>query len=52
VDRFFAPRETLPLAAGAENLSIIPEPSASDKLKRVLKSPLEATWEDYYESAN
>jgi len=39
----------LPQAAGAET---IPEPSAPVKPQRVLKSPLEATLEDYYESSN
>jgi hypothetical protein len=49
MDKYLAPREleALPLAAGAEDLSNKTEPSASDKPKRVLKNPLDATWEDY-----
>ena len=39
----------LPLAAGAENQTVNPEPKAP---KRVLKNPVDAKPEDYYESAD
>jgi hypothetical protein len=41
------PEETLPLAAGAEHQTTKNEPSAQNKPKRALKSPLDAKPEDY-----
>ncbi len=51
LNKYIAPpeEETLPLAAGAEQQS---EPVVPNKPKRVLKNPLDATLEDYYECAN
>jgi hypothetical protein len=48
LDRYLGgPEETLPLAAGAEHQSAQPEPSAPDKPKKRLTSPLDAKPEDY-----
>ena len=51
LNKHIAPPEEdeLPLAAGAENKNFKTEPSAP---KRVIKNPLDATMEDYYELAN
>jgi len=54
INKFIDPPEEdiLPLAAGAENTNFITEPSAPNKTKRIIKNPLDATAEDYYEFAN
>ncbi|MCL2765975.1 MAG: Mu transposase C-terminal domain-containing protein [Treponema sp.] len=51
LNKYLSPPEedALPLAAGAEDLSINNEPLAQNKPIRILKNPLDANWEDYYE---
>jgi hypothetical protein len=51
IDTYLGRPEELPLAAGAEHQTK-PGPPAPQKPRRVLKNPLDAKPEDYYESAD
>jgi hypothetical protein len=52
LDQYLGRPEELPLAAGADLRAKTPEPSAPPQTKRALKSLLDATLGDYYESAD
>jgi hypothetical protein len=52
LDQYLGGPEELLLAAGAESQTTTPEPLAPRKPKRAIKNPLDATLEDYYESAD